>query len=87
MRPAPCGYSSACVLRPHFLFSFRKGNEFCDPILFFLYLEKEKNRVAPRRKERDEQRTFRTVLWTLHRPEPCSGLAAWESLSFYRIRK
>ena len=26
MRPAPCGYSSACVLRPHFLFSFRKGN-------------------------------------------------------------
>ena len=26
MRPAPRGYSSACVLRPHFLFSFRKGN-------------------------------------------------------------
>ncbi len=26
MRPAPCGYSSACVLRPHFLFSSRKGN-------------------------------------------------------------
>ena len=26
MRPAPCGYSSACVLRPHFLFSLRKGN-------------------------------------------------------------
>ncbi len=26
MRPAPCGYSSACVLRPHFLFSFRKEN-------------------------------------------------------------
>ena len=26
MRPAPCGYSSACVLRPHFLFSFKKGN-------------------------------------------------------------
>ena len=26
MRPAPCGYSSACVLRPYFLFSFRKGN-------------------------------------------------------------
>ena len=26
MRPAPCGYSAACVLRPHFLFSFRKGN-------------------------------------------------------------
>ena len=26
MRPAPCGYSSACVLRPHFLFSFRKGS-------------------------------------------------------------
>ena len=26
MRPAPCGYSSPCVLRPHFLFSFRKEN-------------------------------------------------------------
>ena len=26
MRPAPCGYSSACVLRPHFLFSFKKGS-------------------------------------------------------------
>ena len=26
MRPAPRGYSSARVLRPHFLFSFRKGN-------------------------------------------------------------
>ena len=26
MRPAPCGYSSACVLRPYFLLSFRKGN-------------------------------------------------------------
>ena len=26
MRPAPCGYSSACVLRPHFLLSFRKEN-------------------------------------------------------------
>ena len=26
MRPAPCRYSSACVLRPYFLFSFRKGN-------------------------------------------------------------
>ena len=65
--------------RHHFLYSFRKGNEFCDPILFFLYSEKEKNRVAPRRKERDDQRTFRMVLWTLHRPEPCSGLAAYGS--------
>ena len=64
------------IFRPHFLFSFRKGNEFCDPILFFLYSEKEKNRVAPRRKERDDQRNFRMLLWTLHRPEPCSGLAA-----------
>ena len=26
MRPAPCGSSAACVLRPHFLFSFRKEN-------------------------------------------------------------
>ena len=73
--------------RPHFLFSFRKGNEFCDPILFFLYSEKEKNRVAPPRKERDDQRTFRMVLWTLHRPEPCSGLAAYGSLGFCRIRR
>ena len=73
--------------RHHFLSSFRKGNEFCDPILFFLYSEKEKNRVAPPRKERDDQRTFRMVLWTLHRPEPCSGLAAYGSLGFCRIRR
>ena len=36
--------------RHHFLSSFRKGNEFCDPILFFLYSEKEKNRVGVRRR-------------------------------------
>ena len=61
--------------------------EVCAPILFFLFSEKEKNRVAPPRKERDDQRTFRMVLWTLHRPEPCSGLAAYGSLGFCRIRR
>ena len=38
-------------------------------------------------KKGDDQRTFRMVLWTLHRPEPCSGLAAYGSLGFCRIRR
>ena len=62
-----------------FPFLLQKRKRILRPHSFFLYSEKEKNRVAPPRKERDDQRTFRMVLWTLHRPEPCSGLAAYGS--------
>ena len=60
---------------------------FAPPFFSFSFRRKKRTAAPGEEKKGDDQRTFRMVLWTLHRPEPCSGLAAYGSLGFCRIRR